>query len=281
MLLGVGFIAAMVAAAVAWRLLSPVFSAETFARLNRHNRRLPTAAGLVVVLVVVGGGAVVMVARAAGVDILPATSAGLELVVVAVVAFGLLGLLDDLGGVGQSGGFRRHLSELGRGRVTTGAVKLFGGGAVGVIVAAPISADRGVGRLLVDAALVALAANLANLLDRAPGRTTKVATVVVVGLVLVSASPHELLGVVIVIGAAWGLLVPELTESLMLGDVGANAIGGAVGVGLLLTLDPTGRTVALVVLVVLNGLSEVVSFSAVIDRVRPLRWVDRLGTRPS
>ena len=37
--------------------------------------------------------------------------------------------------------------------------------------------------------------------------------------------------------------------------------------------------VVAVVLAVANLLSEWVSFSAVIDRTPPLRWVDRLGSR--
>ena len=35
-----------------------------------------------------------------------------------------------------------------------------------------------------------------------------------------------------------------------------------------------------VVLIALNLLSEVVSFSRVIERVPPLRWFDRLGRHP-
>ena len=51
------------------------------------------------------------------------------------------------------------------------------------MVVAVIEPDS-LGRLLADGALVALAANLGNLLDRAPGRTTKVALVAFVVLVL-------------------------------------------------------------------------------------------------
>jgi hypothetical protein len=39
------------------------------------------------------------------------------------------------------------------------------------------------------------------------------------------------------------------------------------------------RIGALVVVLALNLVSEAVSFSAVIDRVGPLRWVDRAGRR--
>jgi hypothetical protein len=40
------------------------------------------------------------------------------------------------------------------------------------------------------------------------------------------------------------------------------------------------RTTALILLVGANVAAEVVSFSSIIDRVPPLRWLDRLGQRP-
>ena len=51
-----------------------------------------------------------------------------------------------------------------------------------MLTAAPQRGERR--RLLADAALVALAANLGNLLDRAPGRTIKVGLVAYVPLAL-------------------------------------------------------------------------------------------------
>jgi hypothetical protein len=40
------------------------------------------------------------------------------------------------------------------------------------------------------------------------------------------------------------------------------------------------RITALVVLVIANIAAELVSFSKIIDRVPPLRWLDRLGQLP-
>ncbi len=280
MLLLAGAVGGLVAGVVGWRSLAGVFASPAFARTNRHGRPLPTAAGLVVVLAAVAADALVVLADAGGVDVRHDTLVGLHLVVAGVVGLGLLGLLDDLGGVGESGGFRRHLAALAQGRVTTGAVKLLGGGAVGLVLASFVDGGGGVGRLLLDGALVALSANLGNLLDRAPGRTTKVTLVATVALLAAAPVASVLFGVVVVVAAAVGLLVPEGREQLMLGDVGANALGGAVGVGLLMALGPNARVGALVVLVALNAASEVVSFSRVIDGVAPLRWLDRLGPSP-
>jgi hypothetical protein len=65
----------------------------------------------------------------------------------------------------------------------------------------------------------------------------------------------------------------------MLGDAGANPLGGALGLGLVLGFAPGVRNIALVVVILANLASEAVSFSAVIDRVAPLRYLDRLGRR--
>ena len=96
-------------------------------------------------------------------------------------------------------------------------------------------------------------------------------------LVVASGAGPELVGVAAVVGGAAGLLWFDLREDLMLGDAGANVAGAAVGVGVVLACSPTIRVVALVVVAALNLLSEVVSFSKVIDRVPPLRALDRLG----
>src|SRR5690606_19286797 len=140
-------------------------------RENYRGHHLPTAVGFVLVAAVVavdGGRTLLGVLGVGDVETAPARL----LVLAAVVMFGFLGLLDDLLGDGDDRGLKGHVSAALRGRVTTGFVKLGGGAAVALVLAGTTSGDRP-GRVLVDAALIALAANLANLFDRAPGRTIK------------------------------------------------------------------------------------------------------------
>jgi len=59
--------------------------------------------------------------------------------------------------------------------------------------------------------------------------------------------------------------------------VGANLLGAVLGAGAALTLHLRGRLVVLGVLVVLTAASERWSFSRVIERVPPLRWLDNAG----
>jgi UDP-N-acetylmuramyl pentapeptide phosphotransferase/UDP-N-acetylglucosamine-1-phosphate transferase len=134
--------------------------------------------------------------------------------------------------------------------------------------------------LLADAALVALAANLGNLFDRAPGRTLKVSAVAFVALVGGVGLEPRLGGVAATIGAGLALLVPDLRERVMLGDTGANALGAALGFGVVLTCATGTRVGVLVGVVALNAASEAVSFSRVIERVAPLRTIDGWGRLP-
>ena len=276
MILLLGVVLGSAAGTALAALLSPALSTPLFARTNHRGRSIPTAAGLVVAvaaLVVEATLALVDAARLADLTI----SGGLRvLTVTAVLGFALLGLVDDLAGSGLDGrGFKGHLRALAKGRLTTGGLKLGGGVALAVVVCAPLGGR--IGPLLIDALLVALAANLGNLFDRAPGRTTKVAVVAAIALGVATGFDEELLGVAVVMGAALALLGADLGERLMLGDTGANAIGAALGFGVVITTALGTRIGVVFVLLALNLASEVVSFSTVIDRVAPLRALDRLG----
>jgi UDP-N-acetylmuramyl pentapeptide phosphotransferase/UDP-N-acetylglucosamine-1-phosphate transferase len=276
--LAIGLVLGLGAGAATYRLLLPTLGAPLLARTNHRGAPVATAAGLVVVLAVIVVEGALGLVEAGGFD--PVGAAGpRRLVILATVGFGLLGLIDDLLGAGESGGFSGHLGALRRGRLTSGGVKLFGGAALALAVMAAVQPGS-VGRILADGALVALAANLGNLFDRAPGRCLKVSTIAFAALVAASAADPALVGVALVVGAGLALLPGDLGERVMLGDAGANVLGAVLGIGVVLVTAPAGRNVVLVVLVALNLASEKVSFSAVIDRVGPLRWTDRLGRRP-
>jgi hypothetical protein len=279
MIVAAAFVVGALVAALLWVLSAPAFGAGVFERENFRGRRLPTAVGVLAALAALVVDAVVTVVVAAGAEPDAAAVAGLRLATVAALGFALLGLLDDLGGAGESGGFRGHLGALVSGRLTTGAIKLFGGAAVGVVVVS-VREPGSLGRVLADGALVALSANLGNLFDRAPGRTIKVALVALAALVVGAGAEPRLAGVALVVGAGAGLLTADLGERMMLGDAGANVLGAALGLGVVLACSPGVRTVVLVVVAALNLASERVSFSRVIARVPPLRAADAWGRQP-
>jgi UDP-GlcNAc:undecaprenyl-phosphate GlcNAc-1-phosphate transferase len=268
-----------VSAAVLERAATPVLEAPALRRLNYRGHELATAGGIVIVLavLVVEAGRTALAEFGVGEEL--SDSLLRSMVLFACFAFAFLGLIDDLLGTEDDRGFRGHLQALAHGRLTTGAMKLFGGGVVAIVLTAAPGEVSG-RRLLADAALVALAANLGNLLDRAPGRTIKVGLLAYVPLALAAGTSPVGLAMAPVVGATAGLLRPDLRERLMLGDTGANLLGAVLGLAVVLETGRPVRTVVLVVLVVLNAASERVSFSAVIDATPGLRHLDRLGRRP-
>ena len=78
-------------------------------------------------------------------------------------------------------------------------------------------------------------ANLANLLDRAPGRVAKVALLLALPVALVAGVDERMAGPVVIVGATLALLWPDLREQLMLGDTGANVLGATLGLAVVLT----------------------------------------------
>ncbi len=253
-----------------------VLAAPALTRRNYRDRIVPTAGGIFLVLAVVAVEALRAILGALGVGDANGLSLARSEVLFAVVGFGFLGLVDDVAAVGAERGFRGHLGALGRGRITTGLLKLAGGAAVAIVLVATPGFKSG-RSLLVDAMLIALAANLGNLLDRAPGRTIKYGLVGYVPIAIALGGGLTGIAVAPVMGAAFGLLGDDLHERLMLGDTGANVIGAVLGLGLVLGTGEGTRVAVLIFLVVMNLAAELLSFSKVIERVPPLRAFDRIG----
>ncbi|GAA4572812.1 hypothetical protein [Planotetraspora kaengkrachanensis] len=213
--------------------------------------------------------------------------------VLAGVGSGVLGAYDDVFGTTSSKGFRGHLAALGRGEVTSGAVKILGIGATGLAAAAlsPSAAGDGPRRpkvaartfdTLVDGALIAGSANLANLFDLRPGRAIKVGLLAGIPLVAASFRGDSRVATLaaIPLGAAVALLPEDLGERAMLGDSGANALGALLGLAATVRLGRPGRLVLLGTVAALTAASEKISFTKVIAGNPVLNRLDMLGRRP-
>jgi hypothetical protein len=160
-----------------------------------------------------------------------------------------IGLADDLLS-GPERGFRGHL----RTGPTTGTLKA---------VAIPLYGLART-RSLSGALLVALAANLFNQLDTAPGRALKPY------LILAPFLRAPLLPAV--------LLAPyDLREMTMLGDAGSNALGALLGLHSVDRLTGRGRKLAIAALAGLNLLGETRSLGELIERSSFLSKLDGLG----
>jgi UDP-GlcNAc:undecaprenyl-phosphate/decaprenyl-phosphate GlcNAc-1-phosphate transferase len=253
-----------------------ILASPALERTNYRDRMVPTAGGIYLVLTLLAVEAGRAVLGALGVGEETGLTLARSEVLFAVVGFAFLGLVDDLTAVGGDRGFRGHLGALRQGRVTTGLLKLLGGAAIAVVLVATPGFKDGRG-LLVDAMLIALAANFANLLDRAPGRVIKFGLVGYVPIAIVIGTAPIGIAIAPVMGAAFGLLGDDLRERLMLGDTGANVIGAVLGLAVVLGASESWRLGVMLALLALNVAAELVSFSRVIDAVPPLRAFDRLG----
>jgi UDP-GlcNAc:undecaprenyl-phosphate GlcNAc-1-phosphate transferase len=187
----------------------------------------------------------------------------------ALVGFGLLGLIDDRWGTAEFKGLRGHLRALASGRVTTGFLKAAGGALLAAGIAWQISASA---NALVSAPLIALMANLFNLLDLRPLRTLKAFWLLNLGLLGSAVTlPTALLG----LSLPYARL--ESTRRLMLGDVGANGLGAATGAALALALPLPAQAVLVLALASFHAWAEKHSLSAWIARHPWADAIDRWG----
>ncbi|GLW99831.1 hypothetical protein [Microtetraspora sp. NBRC 16547] len=290
------------AAYAAFRRRPPIGDEKTWTRTNHRGEPITLLEGPALVA---GAGAAAALA--------PGLSPRLRsAALLAGLGSGALGAYDDVLGSTSSKGFKGHLSALARGEVTSGAVKIIGIGATGFAAAVlardpatrPSGAALGVLDTLVDGAVIAGSANLANLFDLRPGRAIKVALLAGAPLLAASlgtamatspatspassASPDARAAdprgaavlTAIPLGAAVALLPEDLGERAMLGDAGANALGALLGLASTVRLGRTGRLVLLGTVAALTAASEKVSFTKVIAANPVLNRIDMLGRRP-
>jgi UDP-GlcNAc:undecaprenyl-phosphate/decaprenyl-phosphate GlcNAc-1-phosphate transferase len=265
----------LVALVAALLLTSPILRhlrAEGFTHENYRGARLPFPGGIAIVaagvLALGAGGAVARVAEAA---VLPA---GLSTVALYALGAALLGLADDLLG-GASRGWRGHGRTVLGGAFSTGAMKAVGSLALALYVLRFKGAS--VGAYVLAVALLVLTTNLFNLLDLRPGRAVKAFALLGAGLTLGAwdARPLWALGAFALPALVVGL--HDLRERTMLGDTGANLIGGLAGLWLVLALGTLGQAVALAVVLALTVYGEFRSLNTLIERTPLLRQIDSIG----
>jgi UDP-GlcNAc:undecaprenyl-phosphate GlcNAc-1-phosphate transferase len=275
------FIAALATAVILAPAVLRALSAGGHTKANFRDRLLPFPFGvLTLAAALIALIPLAMLARLASVSIFHP-----EVLPVAVYALGVLalGLIDDTLGeqradVPERRGWRGHGGAALRGEFSTGALKA--AGSLGLALFAMSYLDLSKGRWLLAAAVLVLATNVFNLLDLRPGRSTKAFVLLGTGLAIGSAGLRQLwtLGLFVAPALIAGLY--DLRERSMLGDTGANLLGGLAGLWLVLTLSGTGQLVALAVLLAVTLYGELRSISELIERTPGLRELDSWG-RPS
>ncbi len=270
----------LVALAAALLLTPPILrhlQAEGLTRENYRGVRLPFPGGIAIVaagVLAVGAGAAVE--RIFDTEVI---EFGTWIVFSYAIGVALLGLVDDLL-AGSSRGWRGHGRALLAGRFNTGAFKAVGSLALALFV---LPEMRSLSEYLLAVALVVLTTNLFNLLDLRPGRSAKALALLGAGIA-VGAWESPLWFGAVPLWAVGPFAAPilvagayDLRERTMLGDVGANLIGGVAGVWMVLALDTTGQLIALVVVLALTVYGEFRSLNTLIERTPLLRQIDSIG----
>ncbi|MCL6473219.1 MAG: hypothetical protein K6T91_10505 [Firmicutes bacterium] len=193
-----------------------------------------------------------------------------------ILGAGIFGLVDDLLGSREYSGFKGHIGALLKGQLTTGALK-----AIAIPIAAVFAfsvTETNALEVVGNALLVALFVNTLNLLDLRPGRALKVYIPLQVIFLFAAAN---VLGssAAVLAGIALALLIPDLREEMMLGDVGSNILGGILGFCFAITFGWSIKLAIIVILVLVQLLSEKYSISSIIERIAVLRVLDNLGRR--
>lgn len=190
--------------------------------------------------------------------------------------FAFLGFVDDLLGNHKARGFIGHFRYLLAGRLTTGGLKALGAATISLVIV--YYSTHTLSQAFVSWLNILLITNLINLMDLRPGRALKVFTFLFFLLFLFT---WHLSGI-------WYLAVPVLAVLVfyfpldfsaiaMMGDTGANLLGGILGFFVIQTVGFWGEGAILFVVILIHLYSERYSISTLIEENRLLAWLDRLG----
>ena len=300
------FLGSLAAAIVFLFTFRGILDSEALQRTNYRGVRLPTGAGIIFVPSFLMVWIVAQVYYVGNRETWSSKAVaghfglgpGMNVMLVLVLGMCLIGLLDDFAGDRRTRGFKGHFSEALKGRLTTGFLKAVLGFMVALVALFPQYIFVGrlsfqdYGKWLIGAAVIALAANLFNLLDRRPGSALKVFFPVLAlcfGLTLRYEAvgpriPYPSLSFYVAPAVAFAavalvLFSGDLREKFMMGDAGSNVIGRRdrprAGVGDQLLVASRGvRSPA-----GFEHLSEKFSFSRIIASNRALNWIDSLGRK--
>lgn len=280
------YIAAFAAGVFVFRMLARTMLRSGHVRLNFMGREIPTSLGVGFVLLA-------LLMLLAAVLMQEAAGEGASQMALLVCGFCVLGLLDDVVQVRESGGFRGHLARAGaEGRISTALIKALFGLVLTLLVAATYWRSQGWLMVFVNVFIVVLSANSVNLLDVRPGRAVKGFLAATLFIFAGSVIGDLLGGRAGILPVTWFLIGPFLLWALsyakidltcrgMMGDAGSNVLGAVVGLLIVWELSAPMRWVSLGLLIGFHLFCEAVSLTQFIERVPPLKWLDSVGLKPN
>lgn len=195
---------------------------------------------------------------------------GLDSLIFLVVIIASVSLLDDMIGSKEQQGFKGHFNSLLTGRLTTGGLKAI----VALAAVLLVLLEDDFFDLLINSGIILLSTNFFNLLDLRPGRSIKYFILVSVLVLIIYPELYIYYFPVYFISIFY--LPYEMKASVMLGDTGANVLGTVLAYGLIQTSFRL-RLIFVIILLLLNLLSEKYSFTEYITTNHFLKWFDDLG----
>jgi len=210
-------------------------------------------------------------------SIIPFMVAGIEpehmAFLTVVTSLTLTGFIDDVLGDATIKGIKGHVAELIKGRISTGGVKLIITVLVGMFVSRYY--HKSLIAWGVYALLFSLFVNFINLMDLRPGRAIKVFLLSVILLMILGGFSNVWI-LTPVLTALPFHMKGEMEEKYMLGDTGANLLGGIAGFYAIKAVTLAPAAVMAAVLLSIHVIAEYRSLSRFIESIPALRFIDQL-----
>lgn len=184
----------------------------------------------------------------------------------------LMGIIDDFFG-DSSKGFKGHILEFSKGNITTGFLKIILGSIAAFLTSYIFHTN--ILELFLNTLIIVLSINTLNLFDVRPGRALKIYYILVIPLILlITFNEYEILPIII-LGASLAYFPMDIKGKAMLGDIGSNLLGYYLG--LCFIISNINEVSIIIILLIINIISEKISLSSIISKNRLLNYLDCLG----
>lgn len=288
------FLISLVLSVGVFNMIYHMLKTADFTETNYRNEKIPIGMGLL--FVIISPILIILIGKYMSLEY--------ESFVISfgIVSMGLMGLMDDFLGTKDDKGFKGHIKALLKGRLTTGGLKAVSGFGIAFLISLSIdgllvngestgilssfgiaeNSDMllnlgSVFNIILNTFMIALFTNIINLFDLRPGRACK-AYLFLMAISLIFASTDAYYYIyVILFGVILGYIRKDLKALVMLGDTGSNAMGVSLGVVTAMSAPASFRIMMTVILIVLHLVSEFYSFTKIIEKVKPLKFLDQLG----
>lgn len=260
-------ITSIICALISIPIMKVIYYKANLLRINFKGQNIPAGYGFIILMAAVP----VYIMMAIGVGY----SRDAWTYIIAIIGFGIMGLVDDIHGTREVGGFKGHFSLLLKGRITTGIAKVVVGGILSLLLGLIIAGYQPF-VIIVNGLLIALSANMLNLLDLRPGRAVSCFWLGLIILIAVfTKSMFDLMLLPVIIPCLY-LTYMDRSARVMMGDAGSNVLGAVLGVSFAMASGMLWKLVIIFILVCIHVYAEKYSISRLIESNRILRRIDRL-----